>query len=192
MNVTLTGSQAGAKRQASFTGLYAFLASVIMLFGAFTSAMVVRRGASKDWRGTPAPDLLWVNTGVLALSSAVAEKARRDLHHSERRKFNIAWTAATLLGALFVVGQIVVWHDLRRHGVYITSNPGSAFFYVGTVAHAIHLAGGWIAMFYLNVRALRLELGPGRRTAVDVVTLYWHFLGILWLYLLWLFVFWGN
>ncbi len=183
---------AGTGRRVSFTGLYAFLATVIMFFAAFTSAMVVRRGASKDWKGTPAPALLWVNTAVLALGSAAVEKARRDLRAADRRKFNIGWTMATLLGALFIVGQIVVWRQLRQSGVYLNSHPGSAFFYVGTVAHAVHLAGGWIAMLYLNVRALRLQLGPGRRTAVDVTAIYWHFLGLLWVYLLWLFQFWGN
>ena len=182
----------GAQRRASFTGLYAFFCTVIMFFGAFTSAMVVRRGASKDWKGTPAPQLLYINTGVLALSSLAAEKARRDLRAGDRKKFNFFWTAATLLGALFIAGQIVVWRQLHAAGVYLNSHPGSAFFYVGTVSHAVHLFGGWIALFYLNFMALRFQLGPGKRTAVDISTLYWHFLGVLWLYLLWLFRFWGN
>ncbi|MCC6345235.1 MAG: cytochrome c oxidase subunit 3 [Bryobacterales bacterium] len=189
MNLAMAGSQ----RRASFTGLYAFLVSVTMFFAAFTSAMVVRRGASDDWKGVPAPSLLWVNTGVLAVSSVLAEKARRVLRAGDRRRhFNLWWTGATLLGALFVAGQVMVWRYLHRHGVYLNTTPGSAFFFVGTIAHAVHLGGGWLAMLYLNIRAFRLELGPGRRTAIDVATIYWHFLGILWLYLLWLFRFWGN
>jgi len=188
MNVAV----AGASRRASFTGLYAFLCSVVMFFGAFTSAMVIRRDASNDWSGVPAPDLLWVNTGVLALSSIAAEFARRDLASNHRLRFNVGWTIATLLGLGFLGGQIVVWRDLRASGVYLNSNPGSAFFYVGTISHAIHLTGGLLAMLYLNIRAFRLQLGPGRRTAVDVAAIYWHFLGILWVYLLWLLKFWGN
>jgi cytochrome c oxidase subunit 3 len=183
---------AGTRRKASFTGLYAFLASIIMFFGAFTSAMVVRRGASDDWKGTPAPKLLWVNTAVLALSSVAAEKARRDLRNGDRRHFNLWWALATLLGSGFAAGQVIVWKQLDAQGIYLNSNPGSAFFYVGTVAHALHLAGGWLWMVYLAFRAVRLQLGPGRRTSVDVATLYWHFLGLLWLYLLWLFLYWGN
>lgn len=182
----------GQHRRASFVALYAMVASIVMLFGAFTSAMVVRRGASKDWQGVPVPQMLWANTAVLALSSVAAEKARRDLRNGDRRRFNYAWTAATLLGAAFVAGQWIVWQQLRTAGVYLTSHPGSAFFYVGTVAHAAHLAGGWLWMLYLAVRALRLELGPGRRTGVDIATLYWHFLGVLWIYLLLLFRYWGN
>lgn len=182
----------GVGRRASYTGILVFLASVIMFFAAFTSAMVVRRGGAKDWQGVPRPPLLWINTAVLVTSSAAVELARRRLRTGGRREFNIAWSAATLLGGAFAAGQIVVWSQLRQAGVYLNSHPGSAFFYVGTVAHAVHLAGGWIAMAYLNYRAVRLQLAPSRRTAVDVTAIYWHFLGLLWLYLLWLFWFWGN
>ena len=188
MNVAVVG----ASRRASFTGLYAFLCSVVMFFGAFTSAMVLRREASNDWAGVPAPDLLWINTGVLALSSGAVEFARRHLRLNDRIRFNFGWTIATFLGLAFLIGQVTVWRHLRAQGVYLNSNPGSAFFYVGTVSHAIHLLGGFMAMLYLNIRALRLQLGPGRRTAVDVTAIYWHFLGILWIYLLWLLRFWGN
>src|SRR5262245_59612680 len=105
---------AGASRRASFTGLYACLCSVVMFFGAFTSAMVIRREASNDWSGVPAPDLLWINTGVLALSSIAAELARRYLLRNDRVLFNVGWTIATLLGFAFLAGQIVVWHELRE------------------------------------------------------------------------------
>lgn len=184
-------TRAGNQRRASYAGLYAFLASVIMLFGGFTVAMVWRSGA-KDWKGVPAPTLLWVNTAVLAMSSFVAERAKRDLRKGSRQGFQIGWAAATLLGGIFVAGQVVVWRQLQQSGVYLGSHPGSAFFYIGTIAHAIHLGGGWLAMVYLLWKASRLELGPGRRTGVEVATIYWHFLGVLWIYLLWLFWFWGN
>jgi cytochrome c oxidase subunit III len=182
----------GQHRRASFTAVYAAMASIIMLFGAFTSAMVVRRGASKDWKGTPAPSLLWVNTAVLAGSSLAAERARRHLRNNDRPNFNRWWTGATILGAGFVAGQIVVWRGLVDAGVYLNSHPGSAFFYLGTVMHALHLLGVWLWMFYLFIKAWRLELGPSRRTGVDVCTVFWHFLGLLWLYLLFLFIYWGN
>lgn len=177
----------GAKRRASYTGLYAFLASVIMFFGGFSSALVARRAGAKDWKPVPLPDLIWINTGVLAVSSVVAEQARRDLRNGRRGRFNAGWAAATLLGCTFVYLQIRLWNELRAAGVYMAANASGAFFYVGTVAHAVHLAGGLGAMLYLSYHALRWQLGPGRRTAVDVTTVYWHFLGVLWAYLLVLF-----
>jgi cytochrome c oxidase subunit 3 len=181
----------GQQRGASFTGLYALLASIVMLFGALTSALVVR-SAAKDWQGTPVPDLLWPNTAILLVSSLTAELARRARRRNERSQFNVWWTLTTILGAVFVGGQFFLWQQLRHSGVYLNTHPGSAFFYLFTMAHALHLGGGWLRMAYLCFRALRLELGPSRRTAVDVAIIYWHFLGVLWLYLLVVFHFWGS
>lgn len=182
----------GSQRRASYTGLYAFLASVIMFFAGFSSAMVVRRAGAKDWKPVPMPDIIWVNTGVLAVSSIVAEKARRDLHEGNRFRFNVSWGLATLLGCTFLYLQLQLWHQLRDAGVYMASNASGAFFYIGTIAHAVHLGGGVGAMIYLSYRAMRWQLGPGRRTGVDVATIYWHFLGVLWVYLLILFWFFGR
>lgn len=179
----------GVKRRASYTGLYAFLASVIMFFAGFSSALVVRRAGAKDWKPVPMPDLIWVNTAVLAVSSVVAEKARRDLREGSRTRFNIGWGLATLLGCAFLFLQVKLWYQLRDAGVYMGSNVSGAFFYLGTIAHAVHLGGGVVAMIYLSFRAMRWQLGPGRRTGVDVATVYWHFLGVLWLYLVALFWF---
>jgi cytochrome c oxidase subunit 3 len=160
-----------------------------MFFAGFTSAMVFRRGGAKDWKPVPLPDIIWTNTAVLAVSSVLAEKARRGLRNGDRARFSMTWSAATLMGCGFVWGQVLLWRQLKEAGVYMAANPSGAFFYVGTIAHVVHLAGGLGAMLYLCYRAWRLQLGPGRRTAVDVTAIYWHFLGGLWIYLVALFWF---
>src|SRR5437763_3227382 len=83
----------GAFRRASFTGLYVLLAASTMLFAAFTSAMVVRRGLSDDWVSMPKPPILLLNTAILLASSVTLEVARRALRTGERAKFNGWWTA---------------------------------------------------------------------------------------------------
>src|SRR5947199_6557684 len=85
----------GAFRRASFTGLYVLLAASSMLFAAFTSAMVVRRGLSDDWASMPKPSILFVNTAILLASSAAVEMARRALKAGARTSFNIWWTIGT-------------------------------------------------------------------------------------------------
>jgi cytochrome c oxidase subunit 3 len=181
----------GAFRRASFTGLYVLLAASTMLFAAFTSAMVVRRGLSDDWISTPKPPILLVNTGILLASSVALELARRALKSGGRARFNGWWTAGTLLGVLFLGGQVLAWNQLNAEKVFIFTNPSSSFFYVLTVAHALHLLGGVSALFYVDVQALRLSLGPAKRTAIDVSAIFWHFLDGLWLYLMVLFYVWG-
>src|ERR1039458_3987014 len=124
----------GAFRRASFTGLFVLLAASTMLFAAFTSAMVVRRGLSDDWASMAKPPILLINTGVLLASSLALELARRALKSGGRSKFNLWWTAATILGFLFLGGQALAWSQLNAAGVFISSNPSSSFFYVLTVA----------------------------------------------------------
>ena len=181
----------GAFRRASFTGLFVLLAASTMLFAAFTSAMVVRRGRSDDWASMAKPPILLLNTAILLASSVALDLARRALKSRHRTRFNGWWTAATILGFLFLGGQVLAWSQLNAAGVFISSNPSSSFFYVLTIAHAIHLLGGVTALFYVDVQALRLRLGPAKRTIIDVSAIFWHFLDGLWLYLMVLFYVWG-
>jgi len=181
----------GANRRASFTGLFVLLAASTMVFAAFSSAFVVRRGLSDDWTSLSKPPILFVNTVVLLASSIVLDQSRRALKAGDRSKFNLWWTAATALGMLFLVGQAIAWLQLKAAGVYVATNPSSSFFYVLTAAHAFHLLGGVSALLYVDVQAWRLRLGPAKRTAIDVTAIFWHFLDCLWLYLMILFYVWG-
>jgi cytochrome c oxidase subunit III len=181
----------GSGRRAAFTGLVVLLAATAMLFAAFTSALVVRRGISDDWGGTPKPWILLANTAVLLLSSAALEVARRALRSGARTKFNAWWTAGTALGFLFLAGQAEAWRELQAAGVFVATNPSSSFFYLLTAAHAVHLAGGLAALAYVEAQALRYRLGPRKRTGAEVAALFWHFLDGLWVYLMVLFWFCG-
>ena len=185
------GEGRGSSRRASFTGLYVLLAASTMVFAAFTSALVVRRGLGDDWSSMAKPSILWVNTGVLLCSSVMLELARRALRSGGRLRFNTWWTAGTILGLLFLSGQAIAWTQLRDAGVFVATNPSSSFFYVLTASHAFHLLGGVCALIYVDVQALRLSLGPAKRTAIDISAIFWHFLDGLWLYLMLLFYVWG-
>jgi cytochrome c oxidase subunit III len=181
----------GADRRASFTGLFVLLAATTMVFAAFTSAFVVRRGLSDDWATMPKPPILFVNTAVLLASSIILDLSRRALKAGNRSRFNLWWTTATALGILFLIGQAFAWRQLSGAGIYVASNPASSFFYVLTAAHAFHLLGGVAALAYVDVQALRLRLGPAKRTAIDVSAIFWHFLDGLWVYLMILIYVWG-
>jgi cytochrome c oxidase subunit 3 len=185
------GGQPGRQRRAALTGIYVLLAAITMLFAGFSSALVVRSGLGDDWSGIPIPPVLWMSTAAIALSSAVLEVAFRSLSAGNRLGFSRLWSAGTALGLVFLAGQWMAWQQLRAQGLYVSSSPGSSFFYLFTVAHALHVAGGIAALLYIEVQALRLTLGPTKRTAVEVTRLYWHFLAGLWLYLILLFQLWG-
>lgn len=181
----------GASRRASFTGLIVLLVASTMVFAALTSAFVMRRGIAEDWTSLPKPPVLFVNTAVLLLSSIVLDLSRRALKSGNRSRFNLWWTMATALGILFLVGQAYAWRQVNAAGFYIATNPASSFFYLLTASHAAHLLGGVAALVYVDVQALRLRLGPAKRTAIDVAAIFWHFLDGLWIYLMVLLYVWG-
>jgi cytochrome c oxidase subunit 3 len=184
-------SAPGNSRQTSITGIIVLMCASMMTFASFVSAMVVRRGLNNDWGQIGLPHILWWNTGILIASSVAIDMGRRMLRGGKRSAFNWFWSAGTILGVAFLGGQIIAWKQLSDRGFYISGHPSSAFFYVMTWAHAAHVVGALAVVIYVEYRALRFELGPGRRTMVDVSAIFWHFLDLLWLGIMGLFVFWA-
>lgn len=174
--------------QIAVTGMWIALAPILMLFMAFVSAYVVRQGLGSDWVPVAVPRLLWANTVALLLSSAALERGRRELR---RDVTSGRWILAALaLGSLFLAGQVAAWRELTGRGIGIATTPYSSFFYLLTGAHGIHLAGGLVG---LAASALWPVSGIGRlpRTvAVQVASIYWHFMGILWVGLFLLLLLW--
>ncbi|PWU06829.1 MAG: cytochrome-c oxidase [Terriglobia bacterium] len=181
----------GASRRASLILTYLLLVSSTVVFLSFTLAFGMRRSIATDWISMSKPPILWVNTVVLLVSSAMVELARRALRSGNRVAFNQRWTAATVLGILFLLGQGLAWRELKAAGLYIASNPSVSFFYILTATHAVHLLGAITALVYVDIQALRFHLGPAKRTAIDMSAIFWHFLDVLWLCLMALFYIWG-
>jgi len=171
----------------SKTGIWVVLAAISMTFAAFTSALVVRQGAATDWHHLALPRILYFNTVVLLASSMTLEMARRRIavFMEGTRDFDwepAGWLYSTmLLGVVFVVGQYVAWMQLQSEGLYLATNPNSSFFYLLTAVHAIHVLGGLIGLTYVIGKLRRVAL---RRSTLDTFSYYWHFMGILWVYLL--------
>lgn len=165
-----------------YTGIAVAIVSILMFFMALVSAYVVRRGSSVDWISFHFPPIVWVNTAILLASSITLEVARRRLVISDSAAFRKWWSITTLLGILFLAGQLIAWRQLARQGVYLASNPASSFFYIFTGAHAIHVLGGVAALLFVALRNFdRATVSP--MTAVRVTSYYWHFLDALWIFL---------
>lgn len=169
------------------TGIWVGLAAISMTFAALTSALVVRKGGSLDWRHFTLPSILYLNTVVLLASSLTLEISRRRVAgYMGGLKSQVAnparWLYITLgLGLLFVAGQYLAWRQLSAQGLYLATNPSSSFFYVLTAAHALHVLGGLGGL----IRVIR-KLGNSvlRRSTLDATSRYWHFMDVLWVYLL--------
>jgi cytochrome c oxidase subunit 3 len=170
------------------TAMWVLIAGIVMTFAAFSSALIVRQGGANDWRHLVLPPILYVNSLILILSSVTLEFSRRQITSFMRRDGSATspypWLLGTFgLGLLFVVGQYSAWLQLRAQGVYLATSPNSSFFYLFTVLHALHVLGGLTGMAYVM---LRLHQGVLRRSTLIAACRYWHFMGVLWLYLLFL------
>jgi cytochrome c oxidase subunit 3 len=171
----------------SATGIWVVLFAITMMFAAFTSALIVRKGSSLDWRHFTLPWTLYFNTLLLLASSATLEVSRRRIASfmgglKSQVENPARWLYLTLfLGLLFVAGQYVAWRQLSAQGLYLATNPSSSFFYVLTATHALHVLGGLAGLIYVIRKLSRLAL---RRSTLDATAHYWHFMDILWLYLL--------
>ncbi|HUC54095.1 MAG TPA: heme-copper oxidase subunit III [Candidatus Cybelea sp.] len=159
------------------------LVSILMFFMALASAFIVLRSGSSVWVTVHLPAVVWLNTAILLGSSFTLEAARRRLAIADVRGFRKFWMVTTVLGFLFVAGQLVAWRQLVAQGVYIASNQASSFFYIFTGAHAVHLLGGVCALVYVMGRKFR-ETNITRTMAAEVASYYWHFMDGLWIFLL--------
>ena len=171
----------------SSTGIWVVLFAITMMFAAFTSALVVRKGSAIDWQSFRLPPILYFNTLLLAASSVTLEISRRRIATfmgglRTQVQNPGSWLYITLgLGLLFVAGQYLAWSQLRAEGLYLATNPSSSFFYLLTVTHALHVLGGLGGLLYVIGKLRKSTL---RRDQLVSSARYWHFMGLLWVYLL--------
>jgi cytochrome c oxidase subunit III len=171
-------------RSAYRTGVFWGIASIVSVFATISSVVETRWIHSKQWLPIPVPGVLYVNTMILLASSVTVGFAQSSSSKGKRKRSALLLSATLLLGCTFVVGQIIAWRELVSKGIYLASNAGSLFFYVITAMHALHLAGGVIALAYVILRANHLQGAGLEQAATESVALYWHFMDGLWVYLL--------
>jgi cytochrome c oxidase subunit III len=166
-------------------GLWILLAVITSLFGLFISAYWMRmEHAHGDWTPLAVPRLLWLNTALLILSSAGMQWARGAARRAQADRVRVALIAAGVLALAFLAGQLVAWRQLSASGYFMANSPAIAFFYLLTGVHGLHLLGGlfvWgktvVRMAQAGVELLDVAL------SVELCTVYWHYLLLVWLVL---------
>jgi cytochrome c oxidase subunit 3 len=201
-------SDYGGRLRRARLGLVVGLTAVVMLFMGFTSAMLVRRGLptfdqqtntySRDWIPIRLPwTLILINTAVLLASSVTIEFARRDISRQmalapvrsipgvslgDEKRF--PWLGSTVvLGLGFLAGQFLVFRVLQQQHAFVNRNPSNSFTYLLLATHAVHLAGGVIALIYAAAITWLNRPVEARRIVIDVTAWYWHFMAFLWMYI---------
>jgi cytochrome c oxidase subunit 3 len=166
-------------------GLLILLAVITSLFGLFISAYWMRmEHAHGDWRPLAVPRLLWLNTATLILSSAGMQWARGGARRAQPDRVRVGLIAGGVLAWAFLAGQLLAWRQLNASGYFVASNPAIAFFYLLTGVHGLHLLGG---LFVWGKTVARMAQGGVElidlRLSVELCTVYWHYLLLVWLVL---------
>jgi len=198
----------GARLRRARLGLICGIATVGMVFISLTSAYIFRRGLPtfqgesnsyvRDWGSVDLPwVLLGINTAILLISSITMELARRKAARqaalapvssipgiSLGDEKDFPWLGITVvLGIAFLTGQWLAWRAMHSRGFFVDTNPSSSFAFLLTIAHALHLAGGMIALIWASSASLLHKPLEARRIAVDISAWYWHFMAVLWIYI---------
>jgi cytochrome c oxidase subunit 3 len=177
------GSSGSARvpQRAYVTGMVIALSGILMFFMALVSAYIVRKDMPNSaWVQLNVPRILWLNTLILIASSFTLARSRSRFLANDEAGFRHWWGVTTILGIFFLIGQVIAWRQLAAAGLFLATNPASSFFYVFTAAHGLHLLGGVLALLLV---AFRPTHKLTRSTATEIVSMYWHCMDGLWVFL---------
>ena len=159
--------------------------SIVMMFAAFTSGYIVRRDEG-NWREFDLPASLLINSILIILSSVSMQWASFSARKDEIGRVKIGLIITLVLGLAFLVGQYHSFGDLVASNTYFggaDANPSGSFLYVLMGVHAFHLITGLVFLAVVLRRTLSYQVHSRALLSIGNATLYWHFLGGLWLYL---------
>jgi cytochrome c oxidase subunit III len=163
--------------------LWIALASIVMMFTGFTSAYIIKRNLA-NWITFELPEIFWYSTAVIIVSSITIIISRNYFRQRQMIQYR-RWLAVTLvLGIAFVCMQYIGFTELWRNGVTLTKNVSFSFLYVIVGLHALHVAGGVIALIIVLIKAYSIKVKTYDIVPVDLMNTYWHFVDLLWIYLL--------
>jgi cytochrome c oxidase subunit 3 len=169
--------------ESSRVALICFLCSITALFSLFFVAYIGRM-AYGDWRILPEPNMLWLNTFILFLSSVFFQKAKNLSNDFVFKRSKSYLIIAGLFALLFIIGQISVWSTLTSSGYFVDSNPSFAFFYMLTGLHMIHLLGGLVVWAWSVFQIFKEDISYKKlKSTISSTAVYWHYLLVVWIIL---------
>ena len=170
-------------------GIWLFLASEVMLFGALFSTLILLRTSATTWphgweAGLSVP-LATVNTFVLIASSVTVVLAWANLRLGNLKKGKLFLFLTLLCGFGFLGIKAVEYGTKFSHGLFPRTNNFYATYYVMTGLHGLHVVGGMIVFAYLILSADKwyAEKRDQYTNRVEITGLYWHFVDLVWIFL---------
>ncbi|OFY63731.1 MAG: hypothetical protein A3H98_06555 [Bacteroidetes bacterium RIFCSPLOWO2_02_FULL_36_8] len=180
-NNGFTLAQTSQRKSAIRFSIWIFMATVTMLFAAFTSALIVRQGQG-NWDLFRFPAIFNFSTIFIVFSSVTMQWAYLSF---QKQKTKEVWMAAGITlfaGLVFAFSQISGWNTLYDSGIKLSGNASHSFLFLISGAHLLHLIGGVVLLIFFIVR---FSVTPSFSDKITIYscTVIWHFLTALWVYL---------
>jgi len=168
----------------AYLGTLIFLGTFAMLFAAMFFAYFVVRSQAVSWpppAETPLPLALpGINTLVMLASSVALQLGIRSIREGRATALRNWLLAALVFGAVFLGLQLWVWSSLWAGGLRPSSGIYGSVLYGLTGFHAAHVLCGLGILLALLIKSARGRYSAARFTAVRVTSLFWHFIGVVW------------
>ncbi len=162
--------------------LWVALGSIIMMFAGLTSAYVVKRD-QPGWTTFSIPKAFWYSTAVILVSSLTVQMALRSFKEREMLRYRNLLTTTAVLGIVFLLLQWTGFREIWHTGITLRGSGGGQFLYVIAGLHAVHVLGGIIALLVMLARAYVSQIRSYNSIPVELMSTYWHFVDLLWIYL---------
>lgn len=163
--------------------MWVAIASITMMFAGLTSAYIVKR-SQPSWTSFEMPVIFWYSTAVMLASSVTIYLALKAFRERERLKYRQLITLTAILGLVFVVMQYLGFKEIWASGISFSGAGGGQFLYIIAGLHGLHVIGGVIALIILFGKAFSTKFRNYNPVPVEVMSTYWHFVDLLWLYLM--------
>ncbi len=174
-----------AQQKASKPLLWVGILSIVMLFAGLTSAYVVRAD-NGNWLLFELPNAFYLSTAVIVTSSITLFFAMQMAKKDNQKGIVFGLLATFILGLIFSYLQYAGWSELySKHIVFggKTSNASGSFLYLITFLHLLHLFAGLISVLVTVKNAAKGKYSAQNTLGLELCSIYWHFLDILWVYL---------
>ena len=162
--------------------LWVALGSIIMMFAGLTSAYVVKRD-QPGWTSFFIPRAFWYSTAVILVSSVTIQMALRAFRDREMLRYRTLLTTTAVLGIVFVLLQWLGFRTIWDSGINFHGSGGGQFLYIIAGLHAVHVLGGIVPLVVMVGRAYATKTRSYNSVPVELMSTYWHFVDLLWLYL---------
>ncbi|NNE44145.1 MAG: hypothetical protein HKN12_08040 [Gemmatimonadetes bacterium] len=165
-------------------GMVLFLISLGVLFlGSIAAYLAIRFSAGDAFAADrpPLPRALLLSTGLILASSVTLQCAGPLARANRQWPLRAALLGTLLLAMGFLASQVTSWIDLVAAQTTMTSDLYGWLFYFLTGLHALHVIGGFVPLTVITVNAFYGRYSPLKHGAIGFVTMYWHFLGVVWL-----------